>query len=137
MADDSSTESTRRLVSGVFERWEADGDPAAFLAALSDDVVWTIAGSSALAGVYQGLQAYRERVYAALAERLETWPVPEVDQLVADGEWAAVRWTGDGGQGRRGEDYSMQYAWWLRVSGDRIHEVIDFYDDLKVTALFA
>jgi uncharacterized protein len=71
------------------------------LAALSDDVVWTIPGSSALAGVYEDLQAYRDRVYARLDERLETWPVPQVDQLVADGEWAVVRWTGSGGKGAR------------------------------------
>jgi uncharacterized protein len=75
-------------------------------------------------------------VYRRLDERLESWPVPRVRLIVADREWAVVFWRGVEGRGRRGEDYTMDYTWWMRLAEDKICEVVGSYDGEKVTALF-
>jgi ketosteroid isomerase-like protein len=41
-----NTEHTRELVTAMFERWEQAGDTGPFLAALADDLFWTVTGSS-------------------------------------------------------------------------------------------
>jgi ketosteroid isomerase-like protein len=130
------TEHTRALVTAMFERWEQEGDTGPFLAALADDLSWTVTGSSPIAGTYFSKAAYIEGVYRRLDERLEAWPVPRVRMIVADGEWAVVLWRGVEGRGRRGEDYTMDYTWWMRLADDKIREVIGFYDGEKVHALF-
>jgi len=132
-----TTEHTRALVTGMFERWEQKGDTGPFLAALADDLSWTVTGSSPIAGTYGGKAEYLEGVFRRLDERLESWPVPRVRLIVADGEWVVVFWRGVGGRGRRGEDYTMDYTWWMRIEEDKVREVVGFYDGEKVAALFA
>jgi hypothetical protein len=75
-------------------------------------------------------------VYRRLTERLESWPVPRVRLIVADGEWAVVFRCGAEGRGRRGEDCAMDYTWWMRLADNKIREVVGFYDGEKVHALF-
>lgn len=131
------TQDTRAFVTAMFDSWQNDGDTGPLLAALADDLHWTVTGTSPIAGVYASRQEYVEGVYERLDERLERWPVPRVRQIVADGDWAVVLWHGAEGLGRRGEDYVMDYMWWMRVPDGRIREVIGFYDDVKVDPLFA
>jgi hypothetical protein len=45
-------------------------------------------GSSTIAGTYTSKQAYIDRVYLRLDERLERWPVPRARRSVVDGDWA-------------------------------------------------
>jgi uncharacterized protein len=132
-----STEQTRLLVTEMFERWEHHGDTGPFLSALADDLSWTVTGSSPIAGTYDSKAAYIEGVYQRLDSRLEHWPIPRVRRIVADGDWAVVFWRGVDGRGRRGEDYTMDYTWWLRIADGQIREVIGFYDGEKVAVLFA
>ncbi len=131
------TEQARALVEEMFDRWQNHGDTGPFLAALDEDLHWTVSGSSPIAGTYTSREDYMEGVYRRLDERLESWPVPVVGRILADGEWAVVLWRGEGGRGRRGEDYVMDYTWWMRIAGEKVVEVIGFYDNEKVGRLFA
>ena len=108
-----------------------------FLARLSDDVVWTATGTSPVSGVYHGLAAYTDGVYRKLDAVLESWPRPHVERIVAEGEWGVVEFSSTGGLGKNGVDYNMRYCWLMRVEGDRVTEVIGYYDTSKVEALFA
>ncbi len=112
--------------------WTAE----AFLAALSDDVVWTATGTSAVSGTYRGKQAYIDGVYRRLDDRLASWPKPSVERIVADGDWGTVLFTSREGLGKNGIDYNMRYCWVIHVVDDRVHEVIGYYDTAKVNALF-
>ncbi|MGD0068718.1 MAG: hypothetical protein ABSB76_35460 [Streptosporangiaceae bacterium] len=66
----TSTEQTRALVTEMFERWEQAGDTGPFLAALADDLCWTVTGSSPIAGdqIHEVIGFYdSEKVSALLA----------------------------------------------------------------------
>lgn len=108
-----------------------------FLARLSDDVVWTATGTSPVSGEYHGLAAYTDGVYRKLDAVLESWPRPQVERIVAEGEWGVVEFSSTGGLGKNGVDYNMRYCWLMRVEGDRVTEVVGYYDTSKVEALFA
>jgi uncharacterized protein len=115
------------------EGWSAD----VFLAALSPDLVWTATGTSPVAGRYVGLEAYVEGVYRRLDERLEHWPVPHVERIIAQGDWGVVEFSSTDGVGKNGTDYSMRYCWLIRIVAGRVAEVVGYYDTQKVVELFA
>jgi uncharacterized protein len=120
-----------------FARMAAKGFSAeVFLAGLAPDLVWTVTGTSPISGTYRGLRAYTEGVFRPLDERLVRWPNPVVERIVAEGEWGVVEFRGEGGVGRNGCDYSMQYCWSMHVHGDLVREVIGYYDQHKVAELF-
>jgi ketosteroid isomerase-like protein len=138
MTQPESTERTRRFLTDWFARLEASGfDGGVFLDALADDLVWTATGNSPVSGTFHGKQSYVDNVWRPLDDHLVTWPKADVLRILADGEWAAVEFAGVGGVGRNGTDYSLRYCWVIRVAGDRITEVIGYYDQVTVQALFA
>jgi uncharacterized protein len=112
--------------------WTAD----VFLAHLSDDIVWTATGSSPVSGTFHGLQAYTDGVYRKLDERLVTWPTPKVERILVDGNWGVVEFTSTGGLGKNGTDYNMRYCWLMHITGEKVDQVIGYYDQLKVAELF-
>ncbi|KAL2410622.1 hypothetical protein ABEF95_003469 [Exophiala dermatitidis] len=155
VVSNSTTSQTRAFVESLFTAVALDNFGASFAAALSDNLVWTVTGSSPIAGRYEGKQVYMDRVLTPLRAVLETLPVPIVEHLVVDGDWAVVNWRSEGVRGKNGADYDMQYAWLMRVAredsepkeeadtggrgggGDlKIVQVIGFYDGQKVAAVF-
>ncbi|WP_344421355.1 nuclear transport factor 2 family protein [Pseudonocardia ailaonensis] len=134
----STTGATRAFLVEWFDRLAATGfDGGVFLGALSDDLVWTATGTSPVSGTFRGKQAYVDGVWRPLDQHLQRWPRAEVLRILADGEWATVEFRGVGGLGVNGLDYSLQYCWVLRVVGDEITEVVGYYDQTQVEALFA
>ena len=135
MAD---TDATRAFLTDWFDRLAASGfSGEVFLGALSDDLVWTATGESPVSGTFRGKQAYADGIWRKLDDRLERWPRARVLRMIVDGEWATVEFDGVDGLGRNGTDYSMRYCWLLRVVGSQVVEVIGYYDQVKVNALFA
>jgi hypothetical protein len=108
-----------------------------FLSALSDDIVWTATGTSPVSGTYHGLEEYTDGVYRPLDERLESWPRPTVERIVAEGEWGVVEFSSTGGRGKNGVDYNMRYCWVIHVENSLVTEVTGYYDTANVDALFA
>jgi uncharacterized protein len=121
-----------------FQRLKESGWTAeVFLDALSEDLVWTATGTSPISGTYRGREAYVEGIYRRLDEKLESWPRPAVERVVAEGEWGVVEFSSTGGRGKNGIDYNMRYCWIMRVEHDLVTEVIGYYDTSTVDALFA
>ncbi|OAP64979.1 hypothetical protein AYL99_00951 [Fonsecaea erecta] len=137
-----TTEATRSFIESLFTAVALDNFGTSFAAALSDDLVWTVTGSSPIAGTYNGKQVYIDQVLTPLRDVLVTLPVPIVEHIFADGDWATVNWRSQGVVGKNGANYDMQYAWLMRTALDsdtgarKIVEVIGFYDSVKVTAVF-
>jgi ketosteroid isomerase-like protein len=131
------TDNTKTYLRGWFDRLAETGwTTEVFLAALAEDLTWTATGTSPISGTYHGRDAYITGIYRRLDERLASWPRPQVERIVADGEWGVVEFSGDGGMGKNGIDYNMRYCWIIHVVNDRIVEVVGYYDTQKVTALF-
>ncbi len=108
-----------------FERWQQrDGPPEIFLDVLAENLVWTATGNSPISGTYKGRDAYTEGIYRRLDERLESWPRPTVERIIAQGEWGVVEFTSTGGRGKNGTDYNMRYCWVIHVEAGLITEVM-------------
>ncbi|EXJ89963.1 hypothetical protein A1O3_03030 [Capronia epimyces CBS 606.96] len=157
----TTTDQTRAFVESLFTAVALDNFGASFAVALADDLVWTVTGSSPIAGRYEGKQVYVDRVLTPLRDVLVAMPVPIVEHIIVDGDWAVVNWRSEGVRGKNGANYDMQYAWLMRtelvetVNTDngtdtdtgtgaeddadlerKIVEVIGFYDGQKVAAVF-
>lgn len=138
---DMATATTRAFIESLFTAVALDNFGTSFAAALSDDLVWTVTGSSPIAGTYEGKEVYIDQVLTPLRGVLDSLPVPRVEHIFVDGDWATVHWRSEGVKGKNGADYDMQYAWLMRTQaghgGERkIVEVIGFYDGQKVAAVF-
>jgi ketosteroid isomerase-like protein len=131
-----TTERTRAFITDLFDRIAETGGYGPLLDALSDDLVWTVTGTSPISGVYHGKQGYIDGVFSRLDERLEAWPAAQVEDILADGDTAVVFFTGVDGRGRNGLDYSMRYCWRMRVDDTRISQVTGYYDGIIVNRLF-
>jgi ketosteroid isomerase-like protein len=132
------TVNTKDFLDDWFRRLADTGWTAeVFLAALAPDLTWTATGTSPVSGVFHGLAEYVEGVYRPLDEKLAVWPHPTVERIIADGEWGSIEFRSEGGLGHNGTDYNMRYCWVVRVVDDRIVEVVGYYDQTKVVALFA
>lgn len=133
---------TRKYINCLFATIGDDNFGVSFEQALSDDLVWTVTGSSPIAGVYDSKQKYTTEVLEPLRDVLVTLPVPIVENIFIDGDWAVVNWRSEGVMGKNGADYDMKYSWSMRSEVQKkdnkrkIVEVIGFYDSVKVTAVF-
>lgn len=119
-------DTNREIVTGAIERWAAGGTEF-FNELLSDDVVWTIEGSSQSSGVYRGRTDFVERAVTPFAIRLSQ-PVRPVEwQIWADGEHVILNWKGKA-VARDGAPYGNTYVWILRMENGQAAEVSAFLD---------
>ena len=132
----TTTLSTRNFLSGLFATVHEHGFNTSFQDALSEDIIWTATGSSPLAGVYRGKEAYLGNVLSILHERLETSIRPQVHRMVIEEEWASVYFESSDVRAKNGADFSMQYLWLIRVVQQKIVEVVGFYDQKKMHDIF-
>ena len=134
----SQTTDCATFLHDLFQRLaDAGWTGGIFLDALADDLTWTVTGTSPISGTYRSKEEYAAKVFGPLDQRLETWPRPVVERIIADGDWATVLFDSHGGLGKNGTDYNMQYCWIMRVAEEKIREVIGFYDQVKVAQLFS
>lgn len=113
------------IVRGAFETWRKGG--SVFTELLSDDVVWTIAGSGPVAGTYRGTKDFIDRASAPLVTRLKTPIVPEVRNIWAAGDVVIVRFDG-AATTTSGAPYRNQFVWIFRMRDGKVVEAEAFLD---------
>jgi ketosteroid isomerase-like protein len=113
------------IVRTAFERWRAGGD--VFTGLLAPDVVWTIHGSGPVAGTYRSLRDFVERASAPLVTRLTTPVVPEVHDILADGDTVIIRFDGSATT-TSGAPYRNQFVWIFRLRDGSVVEAEAFLD---------
>lgn len=70
LASFKMTNSTRTFIEGLFSALALDNFGASFASALSDDLTWTVTGSSPIAGTYHPKTAYISQVnFPSLSNR--------------------------------------------------------------------
>jgi uncharacterized protein len=124
----------RALIAGAFDAW-AKGEGTVF-DLLADDVVWTITGTSPLAGTYRGRREFLATVIAPLSARLAEPIVPTVEAVYADGDTVVVVWSGHA-VAHDGEAYDNRYCWIMRVESGKLAEVTAFFDAPMLADLWA
>ena len=124
------------FVRNLFRDIAADGFAEKFEDALDNDLVWVATGSSPLSGEYKGKQVYLEKIIGQLHTRLHSWPKAVVENTFVDGDVACVQFHGEGGVGKNGANFDMQYCWVMKVCNQKIVHVTGYYDSVKMAALF-
>lgn len=73
----------------------ARGDHAPFAAAMADDFVWRIIGTTAWSGEYVGKDDVRERLLKPLYKQFAARPQITPTRILADGDHVVVQCIGD------------------------------------------
>lgn len=114
------------FLTDIFTAWHNTGSMDGWLACLSDDLVWTVAGSKENSGVYVGKQTYIDNVLGALNKWVKTPPVPSLVQLLVDGPWATALLHSEA-QSLDGNTFPIDYCWIMKVVDGKVVEVTGFY----------
>jgi ketosteroid isomerase-like protein len=114
---------------------KGDGEP--FLDLLADDVRWTIIGTTAWSGTYEGKRAVLDDLLRPLSRQLRGRNIIAAERFIAEGELVVVE-----GRGRNstvdGVRYHNQYCWVFRLVDGRVRELTEYSDtQLIATALQA
>jgi ketosteroid isomerase-like protein len=126
VARDASIEVQNKIiVREAFEKWRAGGN--LFAEILAPDVVWTIPGSDPVAGTYRSVEDFVKQASAPLISRLATPLVPEVRNILADGDMVLVRFDGSATT-TSGAPYNNQFVWIFRMEDGSVVEAEAFLD---------
>jgi ketosteroid isomerase-like protein len=125
-ASEAAEAQNSELVEAAFARWAAGG-AGFFDEVLSEDVVWTIAGSGPSAATFRGLETFLAHAVRPFADRLAEPVRPTATQIWADGEHVIIKWEG-AGVALDGQPYRNSYAWIFRMRDGRAAEVTAFLD---------
>ena len=125
MTPAATASANARLVRGAFAAWAAGTGSVFDL--LHEDVVWTVAGTSPVSGTYASRQDFLDRAAQPITARLATPIVPELRDLVVQGDTVVALFDGTA-TARDGSAYRNTYAWHMVLEGGRIVRVTAFLD---------
>lgn len=122
---DQTEQANRERISNAFEEWAAGA--SVFFDLLAPDATWTIMGSGPSARTHRGRDVYLEHVMQPLMARLKGPTVPNVTNILAEGDTVVVRWhqstpTVDG------KIYHNSYAWFCTLKNNFVVDVVAFLD---------
>jgi hypothetical protein len=120
----------KALVQAIMEaRSRRDHTP--FIAAMSDDFVWRIIGSTAWSGEYVGKSDVLERLLKPLYAQFEAPSRIMATNILADGDYVVVQCHGDATT-RSGQRYANTYCFVLRMAAGQLREMTEYMDTALV-----
>ena len=108
------------------------GDAEKFLDALSDDVRFTLIGSTSYSGTYEGKQAFVSQVLEKLVGELDGGIELRPQNIVAEGDHVVVEAQGKA-RTKSGQDYNNTYCFVYRLADGKIVEAHEYLDTELVT----
>jgi hypothetical protein len=129
-----SAEQNRQVVVNFFGNVSA-GDFDAATALMSDQMAWTLTGTTPLSGTYKPLSSVQEDFLGPFAEYVEDGHIEmNLLETIADGDRVVALLKGKA-KGKYG-DYNNTYCHVFRVSDGKIQDVTEFCDTVLIeTAL--
>ena len=103
------------------------GNPAALMDSLADDIKWTIIGTTALSGTFNGKQEIADKLAIPLRARLDGPIVFMLDDFIAEGDQVVMRARGRA-TSKSGKPYNNSYCIVARIVDGRIREMTDYVD---------
>jgi len=121
-----STAENKQRLRDVFDAWAA-GDIRPLLAAMGDDVVWTVSGHNSWAGSFAGKDAVRRDLLGPLGAQFADTYTNTASRFVAEDDIVVVE-----AQGRvttkAGPRYDNKYCFVFRFEDGRIREITEYMD---------
>jgi hypothetical protein len=118
----------KTIIQAGFDRW-AKGE-GSFFDLLTNDVQWTIHGSTPLSKTYPTKQQFLDEVINPLNQRLSKKIVPTVRHLFAEGDVVIALIDGKA-TANDGKPYNMTYAWFMTMKTGKITQVDAFLDGIQ------
>ena len=109
------------------------GNPAGLMAALADDISWTVIGTTALSGTFNGKQEVAERLAAPLRALLAGPVVFTLDDFIAEDDQVVMRARGRA-TSRMGKAYDNTYCIVARIADGKIKEMTDYVDTALINS---
>ena len=106
-------------------------DNAPFLAAMADDFVWRIIGSTAWSGEYVGKNEVMERLLKPLLAQLTAPTHLTATNILADGDHVVVQCHGDATT-ISGQRYANTYCFVIRIAAGQLRELTEYMDTALV-----
>jgi ketosteroid isomerase-like protein len=128
IAKAQSPVTNKQIIKAGFDRW-AKGE-GSFFDLLTDDVQWTITGSTPLSKTYTSKAQFLKEVIDPLNQRLSKKITPTVRALYADGDVVIALMDGQA-VASDGQPYNMSYAWFMQMKKGKIIKVTAFLDGIQ------
>lgn len=107
------------------------GDRGPFIAAMAEDVVWRIIGSTAWSDEYVGKADIQERLVKELNAQLIAPTTLTATRILADGDYVVMQCTGDATR-ITGERYANTYCFVIRMQDGKVRELTEYMDTALV-----
>lgn len=122
----SSASQNKALVQSVFAE-TAKGNGRPFVDLLSDDVRWTIIGTTAWSRTYSGKRAVVKELLAPLNSQLGGSNVITAKRFIAEDDFVVVEGKGHN-RTASGKPYANSYCWVFRFHEGRAIELTEYTD---------
>lgn len=120
----------KTLIQTVFEA-RSRRDPAPFIAAMADDFVWRITGSTAWSREYVGKAEVREQLLKPLYAQFISPTSITPSRIIAEDDHVVVECKGDATT-VSGERYANSYCFVIRLAGGKMRELTEYMDTALV-----
>ncbi|MGW3997423.1 nuclear transport factor 2 family protein [Amycolatopsis sp. NPDC004772] len=116
----------KQLLKTAFDAW-ATGDIRPLLAAMADDVTWTVGGHTSWSGSFRGKDSVRRDLLGPLGAQFEGTYTSTASRFVAEDDVVVVETQGSVAT-KAGARYDNKYCFVFRVEGGRIREITEYMD---------
>jgi ketosteroid isomerase-like protein len=106
------------------------------LATMSDDVRWTIQGTTKYSHVMNGKKEIVDKLLHPIFSEMESMGSNHVDNVIAEGDFVVVQQHASGRKTKTGNPYNNSYCLVFKVLGGKIKEINEYLDTELVTAAF-
>jgi len=120
----------KSLIQSIMEA-RARRDHQPFRAAMADDFVWRIIGSTAWSGTYAGKAEVEERLLKPLYAQFTAPSRITPTRILADGDYVVVQCEGDATT-ISGQRYANTYCLVIRLEDGQLREMTEYMDTALV-----
>jgi len=106
------------------------------LATMSDDVRWTIQGTTKYSHVMNGKKEIVDKLLHPIFSEMESMGSNHVDNVIAEGDFVVVQQHASGRKTKTGNPYNNSYCLVFKVLGGKIKEINEYLATELVTAAF-
>lgn len=106
-------------------------DPGPFIAAMADDFVWRITGSTAWSGDYVGKADVLERLMKPLSGQFTAPNSLTLSRIICEGDYVVAECRGNATT-LAGELYANTYCFVIRMTDGKLRELTEYMDTALV-----